>query len=115
MKLITKQSISFNDGVAGQNTGVVTGNLITCNQRFRAGLKSIFMYEYKTEGGKNILNNTHDVSDEDTNKLYELVKNEVPTGLSYTETTTYLYYLGMRLKMAETFKIQVSDIEIIID
>jgi hypothetical protein len=44
-----------------------------------------------------------------------VVKGEVPIGLNYTDSTTYLYYLGFRIQMAATFGISVNDIEIIID
>jgi hypothetical protein len=115
MKIKTLVPVTYNNGITGQETGLVTGTLQSCNQQLRFGFDSNYMFEYISESGKTIANNIYSVSEEDTNTLYELVKDEVPTGLSYTETTTYLYYLGFRQKMAQTFGIQVSDIEIIID
>lgn len=115
MKIKTLVPVTYNNGIAGQETGLVTGNLQGCNQQLRFGFDSSYMFEYASESGQVIANNMYPVSAEDTNTLYELLKGEVPTGLSYTDTTTYLYYLGFRTQMAGTFGISVNDIEIIID
>ena len=115
MKIKTLVPVTYNNGIASQETGLVTGTLQGCNQQLRFGFDSNFMFEYTSESGQTIANNIYAVSEEDTNTLYELVKDEVPTGLSYTETTTYLYYLGFRQKMAQTFGIEISDIEIILE
>ena len=71
------------------------------------------MYEYKTEAGQSLVNNMLQLSKEEINGLYEIVKSQIPTELSYTESTQYLYYLGMKVKMAETFGVTVADIEIL--
>jgi len=115
MKIKTLVPVTYNNGIASQETGLVTGILQGCQQQLRFGFDSNFMFEYTSESGQTLANNIYPVSAEDTNTLYELLKGEVPTGLSYTDTTTYLYYLGFRVQMAQTFGIQVSDIEVIID
>jgi hypothetical protein len=115
MKIKTLVPVTYNNGIAGQETGLVTGILQGCNQGLRFGFESNYMFEYATESGQTIANNMYPVSAEETNALYEIVKSEVPTGLNYTDTTTYLYYLGFRIQMAQTFGISVNDIEIIID
>jgi hypothetical protein len=114
MKIKTLVPVTYNNGIAGQETGLVTGNLQGCNQQLRFGFDSSYIFEYASESGQVIANNVYPVSAEDTNTLYELLKGEVPTGLSYTDTTTYLYYLGFRIQMAGTFGITVNDIEIIL-
>jgi len=114
MKIKTLVPVTYNNGIAGQETGLVTGNLQACSQQLRFGFDSQYMFEYASESGQVIANNMYPVSAEDTNTLYELLKGEVPTGLSYTDTTTYLYYLGFRVQMAGTFGITVNDIEIIL-
>jgi hypothetical protein len=73
------------------------------------------MFDYLSESGQMIASNMYPVTAEETNALYEVVKGEVPTDLNYTDSTTYLYYLGFRIQMAGTFNISVNDIEIIID
>jgi hypothetical protein len=113
MKIKTLIPVTYNNGIAGQETGLVTGTLQGCNQQLRFGFDSAFMFEYTSESGQVLANNMYPVSDEETNALYEVVKGEVPTGLSYTDSTTYLYYLGFRIQMAATFGITVNDIEII--
>ena len=114
MKIKTKIPVTYNNGITGQETGLVTGTLQGCNQQLRFGFDSSYMFEYASESGQVIANNMYPVSAEETNGLYELVKGEVPTDLNYTDQTLYLYYLGMKIKMAETFGISVNDIEIVL-
>ena len=115
MKIKTLIPVTYNNGVTGQESGLVTGTLSNCNQQIRFGFNSNFMFEYSNESGKVLKNDMYPVTAEETNALYNLVKNEVPTNLSYTEATEYLYYLGFRVQMAQLFGISVNDIEIIID
>jgi hypothetical protein len=114
MKIKTLIPVTYNNGIAGQETGLVTGTLQGCNQQLRFGFDSAFMFEYTSESGQVLANNMYPVSAEDTNTLYEVVKGQVPAGLSYTDSTTYLYYLGFRIQMAGTFGITTADIEIIL-
>ena len=115
MKIKTLVPVTYNNGITGQESGLVTGNLQGCTQGLRFGFDSSYMFEYASESGQMISTNTYPVNAEYTNALYEVVKGEVPTGLNYTDSTTYLYYLGFRIQMAATFGITVNDIEIIID
>ena len=115
MKLKTLVPVIYNNGIAGQETSIVEGILSTCNQQLTGAFDSVYMFQYVSETGQVISSNLYPVTAEETNALYELVKDEVPTGLSYTDSTTYLYYLGFRVQMATTFGIEVSEIEIIID
>ena len=115
MKIKTTIPVTYNNGVTGQETGLVTGNLSTCNQNLKYGFDSNFMFEYANESGKILKNDMYPVNYEETNALYNLVKNEVPTNLSYTQATEYLYYLGFRVQMAQLFGIAESDIEIIVE
>lgn len=114
MKIKTLVPVTYNNGIAGQETGLVTGNLQACSQQLRFGFDSQYMFEYASESGQTIANNMYPVSAEETNALYEVVKDQVPTGLNYTDSTTYLYYLGFRIQMAATFGITTADIEIIL-
>ena len=115
MKIKTTVPVTYNNGVTGQETGLVTGNLQGCNQQLRYGFDSNYMFEYASESGHTLKNDMYPVTAEETNTLYNLVKNEVPTNLSYTEATEYLYYLGFRVQMAQLFGILESEIEIIVD
>lgn len=114
MKLKTLVPVTYNSGIAGQETGIVEGVLSNCNQQLEISFNSVYMFQYVSETSQVISFNSYPVIKEETNALYELVKDEVPTGLSYTDATTYLYYLGFRVKMAITFGIEVSEIEIIL-
>ena len=115
MKIKTTVQVTYNNGITGQETGLVTGTLSNCNQNLRFGFNSNFMYEYSNESGHTLKSDMYPVTAEETNNLYNLVKNEVPTNLSYTQATEYLYYLGFRVQMAQLFGISESDIEIIVD
>ena len=115
MKIKTLIPVTYNNGIAGKETGLVTGTLSSCNQQVQFGFNSNCMFQYSSESGQMIANNMYPVTAEEINALYEVVKGEVPTGLNYTDSTTYLYYLGFRIQMAGTFGISVNDIEIIID
>jgi hypothetical protein len=115
MKIKTLVPVTYNNGIAGQETGLVIGTLSSCSQQLRFGFDSSYMFEYSSESGKSFVNNMYPVTAEDTNTLYNLVKNEVPSNLNYTQATEYLYYLGFRVQMAQLFGISESDIEIIID
>jgi hypothetical protein len=115
MKLKTLVPVTYNSGIAGQETSIVEGILTSCNQQLASTFDSMYMFQYVSEEGQVISSNLYPVTEEETNALYDLVKDEVPTGLSYTDATTYLYYLGFRVKMAITFGIEVSEIEIIIE
>lgn len=115
MKLKTLVPVTYNNGIAGQETGVVEGTLTNCNQQLEISFNSMYMFQYVSEVGQVISSNLYPVTEEETNTLYDLVKDEVPISLSYTDATTYLYYLGFRIKMAITFGIEVSEIEIILN
>jgi len=115
MKLRTKIAVSFNDGITGQSNAIVDGVLNSSHQMLRFGFESNFGFEYLKDGDVRITQNNFSITKQDVDVLYELVKTEIPSGLTYTETTLYIYYLGMRVKMAATFGISVDDIEIIID
>jgi len=115
MKLKTLVPVTYNNGIAGQETGIVEGVLSNCNQQLEISFNSVYMFQYVSELGQVISSNSYPVTAEETNTLYDLVKDEVPTDLSYTDATTYLYYLGFRVKMAITFGIEVSEIEIILN
>jgi hypothetical protein len=115
MKIKTLVPVTYNNGITGQETGLVTGNLQGCQQQLRFELNSSYIFEYTSENGKSLVNNVYNVTENEINALYEAVKNEVPSNLNYTQATTYLYYLGFRVQMAQLFGILESDIEIIVD
>lgn len=113
MKLVTKTPVAYNSGLVSTTTGIVEGILHGCNQQIRFGFDSSFMYEYKAADGTVLASKPLNLTKEEIDGLYEVVKTSIPTGLSYTDSTTYLYYLGMKLKMAETFGITAADIDIV--
>jgi hypothetical protein len=67
MKIKTTVPVTYNNGIAGQETGLVTGNLQTCNQQLRFGFDANYMFEYSSESGQMIANNMYPVTAEETN------------------------------------------------
>jgi len=114
MKIKTLVPVTYNNGITGQETGLVTGKLQGCQQQLRFGFDSSYIFEYTSENSQSLVNNVYNVTENEINTLYETVKNEVPSNLNYTQATEYLYYLGFRVQMAQLFGILESDIEIIL-
>ena len=114
MKIKTLVPVTYNNGLTGQETGLVTGKLQGCQQQLRFGFDSSYIFEYTNESGQSLVTNMYPFTAEETNALYETVKNEVPSNLNYTQSTEYLYYLGFRVQMAQLFGILETEIEIIL-
>ncbi len=114
MKLVTKVPVTYANSINTLTSGIIEGKLIGNNQGFRFDYNSTFAYEYNALDGFTIKSSSVTYTKEEINALYELVKAQIPTGLSYVDTTEYLYYLGMRVEMAATFGITTADIEIIL-
>lgn len=115
MKLKTLIPVSYANGINTLTEGIIEGKLIGNTQGFRFGYSSSFGYEYNSLDGYIIKSASVQYTSEEINSLYELVKTEIPLNLPYTEITEYLYYLGMRVKMSETFGITINDIELVIE
>ncbi len=113
MKIKTKINVTYNTGLNTQKSEKVEGMISTCIQNFDQIDGFSFSYEYKSESGDILENSSFYLKDSEINALYESVKSEVPAGLNYTSTTLYLYCLGMRIEMSETFGIALDQIEII--
>ena len=114
MKIKTTIPVTYNSGIASQEQGLVTGTLRMCIQDLTMGGYS-FNYNYISDSGIDLGNNNLSISNDEINALYEAVKAQTPSNLSYSDSTKYLYLLGMRIKMVETFGISPSDIEILLD
>lgn len=112
MELKTKIPVTYNSGIASQEQGIVSGKLRICMQDLFSDTYN-FNYNYKTDSGVDLGSNNFNLSKDEINSIFQYVKTELPTDLSYTDSVLYLYYLGMRIKMAETFGISIDDIEII--
>lgn len=113
MKIKTTIPVTYNAGIASQEQGLVTGTLRMCMQDLTMGGYN-FNYKYISDTGVDLGNNNLSLSNDEINGLYDIVKDSLPADLSYSESTKYLYLLGMKIKMAETFGISPNDIEIVI-
>jgi hypothetical protein len=117
MKIKTTIPVTYNHGINSQEQSLVTGVLRMCMQELTDN-EAIpnyynFNYKYTSDSGVELGGNNFSLSNTEINALYEIVKDELPIDLNYTDSTMYLYLLGMRIQMASTFNIAVSDIEII--
>ena len=114
MKIKTTIPVTYNSGIASQEQGLVTGTLRMCMQDLTMGGCN-FNYKYVSDTGVDLDGNNLSLSNDEINGLYTQVKDLVPADLSYSDSTQYLYLLGMKIKMAETFGISPNDIEILMD
>jgi hypothetical protein len=114
MKLKTLVPVTFNTGINTQESEIVEGNLIACLNSIDPILDFSFSYEYISESGHRFGSSPFKFSESQVNELYEAIKTQVPTGMSYTDSTLFLYYVGMRVQMAATFGITVEQIDIIL-
>lgn len=77
-------------------------------------------FTYRDQNNKEITNLSNKfISPEEANALYEVVKDSIPSGLSYVESIWYVRYLGAKLLMLQTLqtknpKLTVEDIELVI-
>lgn len=115
MKIQTLIPVTYNDGIASQATGIVTGTIDFVNQDYYRELYN-FTFSYVDESGKKI-NNTppFTLTRDEINVFYDEIKDSVPTNIAYFETTEYIYYLGFKIEMAKTFGISPNDIEILVE
>jgi hypothetical protein len=115
MKIQTLIPVTYNDGIASQATGVVTGIINIVNQDYYREQYS-FSVDYIDAAGKRI--NTvqpFTLTRDEINVFYDEIKDLVPTNIAYFETTEYIYYLGFKIEMAKTFGITPDDIEILVE
>ncbi len=115
MKIQTLIPVTYNDGIASQATGVVTGIINIVNQDYYREQYS-FSVDYIDAVGKRI--NTvqpFTLTRDEINVFYDEIKDSVPTNIAYFETTEYIYYLGFKIEMAKTFGITPDDIEILVE
>ncbi len=70
-------------------------------------------YSYLTEEGNVIETNACIVDSAQIQGVYNIIKNQIPLGLSRSKTEEYEMYLGFRYIMANTFGISVSSIQIV--
>lgn len=111
MNLVTKIPVSYNNGIVSQGSDIVEGYLEVCTQQLRNEITMNFSYTYKTKSGVLLSSTPILLKEEEVNMLNESLKDSIPADLTYTRKNLYLYYLGMKVKMAETFGITVDDIE----
>lgn len=115
MKIQTLVPVTYNSGIASQETGIVNGVINLVSQDYL--IKSYnFNFQYLNENGEviNTTSSNFSLTKAEINAFYDVVKSAVPTDMEYFETTEYIYYLGFKIEMAKTFGIQPNQIEVIL-
>lgn len=114
MKIQTLTQVTYNSGFKSQETSIIKGKIIFVSQDYLREIYN-FNFQYLNENGEVINTNSSNFSltKEEIDTFYDLIKLEVPTDLAYFETTEYIYYLGFKVRMADTFGINANQIEII--
>jgi hypothetical protein len=115
MKIQTLIPVSYNSGIATQETSIVSGVLNMVGQEYYSNMYN-FNFSYTNAEGINIntISSNFSLTKEQVDAFYDVVKSGVPTDMKYFETTQYIYHLGFKIEMANTFGIEPSDIEIIL-
>ncbi len=116
MKIKTLIPVTYNSGIASQETGIVKGQINIINQDYYRNIYN-FAVSYTNEAGDNInvAIPPFSLNKDEINAFYELIKQDIPADMAYFETTEYIYYLGFKIEMAKTFGITPNDIEIILE
>lgn len=114
MKIQTLIPVTYNSGIANQETSIIEGKINIVSQDYLREMYN-FNFQYLNQSGEVINTNSSNFSltKEEIDSFYDIVKSEVPNDMQYFETTEYIYYLGFKVRMAETFGITADDIEII--
>lgn len=114
MKVQTLIPVTYNSGVASQETSIIEGKINFVSHDYLRKAYT-FNFQYLNENGEVINTNSSNFSltKEEIDAFYDLIKSEVPNDMQYFETTEYIYYLGFKVRMSETFGITINDIEII--
>lgn len=114
MKIQTLIPVTYNSGIASQETGIVSGSISFVSQDYLRETYN-FSFQYVNENGEviNTISSNFSLTKEEIDAFYKLIKSEVPNDMQYFETTEYIYYLGFKVRMSETFGITINDIEII--
>lgn len=115
MKIQTLIPVTYNSGIATQETSIVSGVLNLVGQDYYRDLYN-FNFSYLNSEGVNIntTSSNFSLTKEQVDVFYDVIKLGVPTDLEYFETTQYVYYLGFKIEMANTFGVEPADIEIIL-
>jgi len=114
MKLRTLVPVTYANSSTTLITDIVEGTIIGCTEGFRFGYSVTFSFEYKGANDNYVIaSKGFPLTEAEVNGLYDIVKNDVPNGLSYTDSTRFLYYCGMKIEMAAKFGILPNQIEIV--
>lgn len=116
MKLTLKTlvPVTYNDGVASQNTGIIIMELgnVTYQDNFS---KIAVNFLYRSEEGKVVYSDTFFlVNEEQINQLFELIQPSLPPFTNEVDYTRYKFITGGMYEMARTYNISLSDIEILV-
>lgn len=115
MEIKTKIPVTYNSGIASQETSIVSGVLNMVGQDYYRDMYN-FSFAYTNAEGVNIntTSSSFSLTKTEVDVFYDVIKSVVPTTMEYFETTQCIYYLGFKIEMAKTFGITPNDIEIIL-
>ena len=112
MKIRTKIAVDYNSGANSTKTGIVEGNLV--NAGWMNDFNTIGAnYTYSTESGGVFFKDGFTVEGDQIEVLYHSIKDSIPENLNYRDTNRISFYLGFIFNMAQTFGIELNNIEIV--
>lgn len=116
MKIKTKIPVKYNNGLLNVETGLLFGKIQ--NVIIYSDFNNVeIVYQYEDENGNVIHQNVFVIKDDEIDNLSLNIFNLLPENyneLPERERMKMKYYSGFAIKMAETFEINIEDLEIIL-
>jgi hypothetical protein len=113
MRIITKNQVEINSGINSKISTKVVGmiNSVVWMNDFSTVAVT---YIYMSESGSFVKSGNFEISGEEINQMSDLIKPILPENfdeLNEIEQNNYKFYSAFKLKMAETFSLEMEDIE----
>jgi hypothetical protein len=112
MMIRTTIPVNYNYGVSGNKTGIVSGHIKDAswvNDFNCVGIN----YTYSDDSNGVVFTDSFTVENEEVEEMHEAIRELLPIDSAYRQTERLKFHLGFAFKMAQTFGIETTDIEII--
>lgn len=112
MILKSKVEVTYNQAITGTATGIIQGAIesIAWDNDFQnVGVNFV----YYDVNGTPLFRNAFFVNGDAIDQFYDSIKANIPTGLGKRDTERWTFYLAFQFQMAQTFGIEVTDIDIV--
>jgi hypothetical protein len=112
MTIKTKVPVTYNSGVTGTSEGIVSG--IINDASWINDFNCIGVnYQYFDENGRAFHIDSFTINEDQIDALYEAIKESIPSTGTYRDIERFKFYLGFVFQMAQTFELNIDQIEIV--